>query len=101
MAREGETGWLAAQSAPAPLADALRRTWNARSEWPRFHQRCREQAVREYGLGLQARRYEDVFASMAAGREVSQEALDRSAADQTPVCAAPAANDPGAQRGRE
>ncbi len=66
MVRPGVTGVLA----PAGSADALRAAaiaaLNAPGEWTRLRAECRRVAVEEYAVEVQAKRYAELYAGLAA-----------------------------------
>lgn len=71
MVVEGETGWLARDQSPQALADAITRAIATRGQWPDYSQRCRARAERDFDLESRARRYEELFDSMIAGKTAS------------------------------
>lgn len=69
MVRPGETGWRAPTGDTAALRDALASALRALSDpaiRARLSQSCRDIAVREYALNVQARRYETLYQTLIA-----------------------------------
>ncbi|MFO0968532.1 MAG: glycosyltransferase [Gemmataceae bacterium] len=66
MVRAGESGWLAGTLNGESLAHTLERALNEIGGGTTLRTSCRALALREYALGTQARRYEELFEQVRA-----------------------------------
>lgn len=74
MVRPGETGLLAPKGDVRALRDAIARLLHDGDQRDTLSTRCRDVALSEYPLDLQARRYQDLYARLA-GRAATEHAL--------------------------
>lgn len=61
MVRPGETGWLAEEASGCSLARVVKLAVDENFGGEPMRQRCRQVAISEYHLGVQAERYEKLF----------------------------------------
>ena len=61
MVRPGETGWLAETGNVRALREAIEQALSNANERERMAERCREVAVEEYRLEVQARAYQELY----------------------------------------
>jgi glycosyltransferase involved in cell wall biosynthesis len=66
LIRPGQTGWLARETTPVALAEALNRAITDLSTGAELCLTCRAMAEFEYGMETQIHRYLDLFHSLAA-----------------------------------